>query len=513
VIDILSSHRVPHSFLAQDFQSGPHLFDLNRTGPAISIPDQMRRGYHAVLEGLGRSYIGSDKPLLVIGGGVAGLMAAMTAVEEGVETWVIEKERLLSTQASCSSRYVCPTQYDWPANYWRKGFYPHDGEPMPFSWERGLAADVVKDLVQDEVNKFLNANRGSLTILNSEFLDYRVVSVAGHWWVVPNLSVSSEANDLPDAFAMVLACAGFGKENTIAAPFKKCPPLTGDSVTDATATPQRPYTGFRFWEMDDYEEDVPLLGIRSGNMPKVIISGSGDGALQDFLRIVIRSGSLGEECISAGALYGAIEKSLSGGTRRKFEQELLTVEQKFRASVEIGFSIRDMKTRKQHSCAINADAHAEHLRVIKELIEDARAWGQITQTLNKVLKNLHTELMIRMVYPCSHLTPFYGLNRFLVLLIGKYVEEKYPEVQIFYPHTMVTNVVSTTEVSGEDHRCGRAEDCHDKDHQVFCTAAKCVDVPPACITDEHKFAGGPYNVVIVRHGILPASRKDLLGGR
>lgn len=502
--NILKSHRVGHSSFA-DPQYGPHLFDLNRTGPAISIPDQMRRGYYAVVEALENGYIGSDKPLLVIGGGVAGLMAAMTAVEQRVNTWIIEKERLLYTQAYCSSRYVCPTQYDWPASHWRKGFFPHDREPMPFSWQRGVAAEVVKDLLKEKVNNFRSANRRMFHVLNSEFLDYDVVSVHGQWWVKPKL----KDKELSDAFAMVLACAGFGTENTTAAPLPKLPPI-GYSATNLAATSQPPYTGFRFWETDDYEEDDPLLGIRSGKMPKVIISGSGDGALQDFLRIVVRSGSLGQESISAGSLYETISRSWRRRTRRRLENDLQSVDRKFQAAINQAPSILDSTARKHHNCRAHQEAHKQYRRVINNLINNTRVWKQVTQTLNRVIKDLQTEITIRMIYPCSHLTPFYGLNRFLVMLIREYANKKYPTVRIFHPHTMVTNVSPSG--ASAAHLCGEPEQCHDKDHEIFWTAARCIDIPPAYISREHKFADGPYNVVIVRHGITPASRPDLLGG-
>jgi hypothetical protein len=506
---ILSKHRVLTATVSP-FDDSPYIFDLNQQGPDISIADQMRRGYRAILEAFDLGYIGPDRPLLVVGGGIAGLMAAMTAVKNRVPTWIVEQKQLLSTQASCPSRYICPTQYDWPADHWQRGYYPYDNEPMPFSWGRGLAADVVKDLVEDEINKFLRDNAGLITVIASTFEGYTVVPHhSGRRWAKPLLTSPSVDPNFPSAFAMVVACTGFGIENTTAVRIKKCPTLTDDPGLTAVTHDPAPYTGHKFWELDVYEEDSPPLGLKSGHKPKVFISGSGDGALQDFLRIVSRVGSLGAESLSAGILYSQVVRPLKSSTQRYIESELSKVELEYRAEISSNAQILDPPVRKQHRCVTHAEAQAKHLLVINELSHDSKVWGRITQTLERFVKDLREDISIKVAHPCFHVTPFYGLNRFLTLLIKVYAAAKYPDVELFTQNAIVSNVVSISDLAGLVHKCESAESCHDKDHEIFYSSGTCMDVPPACVVDERKFEGGPYNVVIIRHGIHPKSHNLL----
>ena len=93
-------------------------------------------------------------------------------------------------------------------------------------------------------------------------------------------------------YGLVISARGFGDE--------RCflewpnPPLTRNG---------HPFRGFEFWASDPFER--PNLGVpnRAGDdpRPRVLISGGGDGAMQDFLRIMTRHKSAGGNLAEADA--------------------------------------------------------------------------------------------------------------------------------------------------------------------------------------------------------------------
>jgi hypothetical protein len=454
----------------------------------------MRRGYYAIREAIDAKFIGPDKPLLIIGAGVAGLMAAMTAVEGDVPAYLVEQERILATQATCGSRFVCPTQYDWPADHWNVGSYPFEDVPMPFSWTRGVVAHVVDLILRQKVDNFLR-NR-LLNVFISRFTDYRTFPRPdGRHWIVPILDPPPQDKDFPFFFSMVLSCAGFGDENTTAKRVKICPKADDRAPSSLATDEPTAYMGNKFWHADYYESESPLLGLQSGRTPNVLISGGGDGALQDFLRIVTREPPTRPRAI--GEFYSAVATNLKRATRTKLESDFLALETSHKQQ-------NASANNRQDRCSINAHTYAATQRLIEELREDHDAWPKITKTLDRLVRDLQNDLKIKLAYPCSHTSPYYPLNRFLVLLIVRYAEDKYPGDKLLYPNTMISNT------AGVGHECGVPTRCHDKDHEVLCTAANCLDFDRECITHESRFPDGPYNVLIIRHGVPSKTRPNLL---
>jgi hypothetical protein len=496
---LLETHRIKIS--GYNPQTGPHLFDLNSDyTEGISITDQMRRGHNIVQEALVAGIIGPDKPLLIIGAGVAGMMAAVTAAKAQVTTRVIEKEqRTFSVQFNCPSRWVCPTQYSWPNTGWDKGFYPLDQHTKPFVWHRALA-DVATKILREELQEFLDKNDQLKVILKTEFKGYRLAKDhTGLLRVIPVLDVTPKDPQFPPAFAMALACTGFGEENTV----------VQKTAADA------PYTGHIFWQVDKYEDDNPPLGIDSGT-PNVLISGSGDGALQDFLRIATTIDAakvLGKPTIrragSAAALYSIVFKNLPA-IERRIRNRVKIIEQRYRTESSSASSRHsDMEIRTLIGCCVNGEAQLEHLTLIKELCKNARVWRQVVYALDQVVRDLRHEITIKVLYPCFHISPFYGLNRFMTLLLVTYAYQRYPDVQLLYPGTVVKEIVGSGTHAPPD-RCEDAYYCHGKAHRVFCASADCFAVRSGSTSRERELGSGPYNAVIVRHGILRDRRNKVL---
>jgi hypothetical protein len=122
----------------------PFFFDIEGTLSPISIRDQMIRGRmivdRAVEEGLLNR---GARSLLVIGAGAAGATAAIRAAQHGVHTMLIDiAPAPFLRQAGCRSRWVDPTQYDWPVDHWAASRYPWKPPRMPLPWRANYANDL-----------------------------------------------------------------------------------------------------------------------------------------------------------------------------------------------------------------------------------------------------------------------------------------------------------------------------------------------------------------------------------
>jgi hypothetical protein len=509
-VSILEKHRVELKPEIKDELTrtaprgeGPHLFDLNVDWP-ISISDQMERGYEAVNEAFSRGIIGRNKPLLVIGAGVAGMTAAMTAVKRGVETVVLEKKWVLSVQGNCPTRFVCPTQYSWPDDGWERGVFPLNDQAMPFRWKRGFAGAFADAMVRDEIMAFIRLHRPRIKVIAAEYVGYKIDSATRR--IIPELNVSGGRYPALPAFAMALSCAGFGVEKTEVPEFKDCHPSCpcggwrGEHQGGAGNGVQR-YTGPKFWEEDKYGQDEPQLGLRTNSVPKVLISGSGDGALQDFLRIVTRY-------TTAGEFYAALREHLPGPVEARIRDVVTAAESRYKQ-----LWTREEYEKQSHKslyrCCVHSEAHLEHLRLIKELCRERRIWRGVTRALDRGVKDLRGEVRVKLIYPCVHFTAYYGLNRFLTLLTIAYAYQRYPDLQILHPDAMVVDVKPVREPSGELHRCMTAEGCHGSNHEVRYTFANCLTVGRVPVYEEQKVRvpGGPFNVLSVRHGIYKCKER------
>src|SRR5262249_59231499 len=104
---------------------------------------------------------------------------------------------------------------------------------------------------------------------------------------------------------------------------------------------------------------------------------------------------------------------------------------------------------------------------------------------------------LELVFACSHFSQCYGLNRFLVLLLGRYLELYHPSKK--NPLRPGLQVQRVTGIS--PHFCtNRPAVCHGESHEVvFVKILDCRQSTTAGPTEE------PYHVVILRHGVAPPS--------
>src|ERR1019366_6151378 len=97
----------------------PDFFNLGGRLAPVSIRDQMVRAQAFVDDAVAAGLIGTKpwRPLLIVGAGAAGATAAIwAAVHHHVPTMLIDRDSdAFNRQANCTTRWIDPTQYDWPA--------------------------------------------------------------------------------------------------------------------------------------------------------------------------------------------------------------------------------------------------------------------------------------------------------------------------------------------------------------------------------------------------------------
>lgn len=125
---------------------GLRILEIGPRLSPLSIRDQMFRAAVAVDRAVEHSLIGKDRPLLIVGGGAAGAAGAARALRYDVPTVLVEAHPyLFYRQDRCATRWVSPTQYDWPAPHADKDSYPWEKVSRPnveLPWSSGSGEDL-----------------------------------------------------------------------------------------------------------------------------------------------------------------------------------------------------------------------------------------------------------------------------------------------------------------------------------------------------------------------------------
>jgi hypothetical protein len=442
----LLTHRVRDGL----YDIGPHL-------SPISIRDQMIRGYTLVTRAIRENIIGPKKPLLIVGAGAAGATAAMIAAARGVETTLLERSsNAFRLQAGNQSRILNPTIYDWPAEHFAVSKFPWTGPRFPLSWEADTSLQIAvgwEAKFNDEVE-----DNELLTFVPNMLVDRPAKLFRKRRTGLIKVYFKSEAGTDrkgPFFFAMVISCIGAGPEVV----------TIGD------------YRGKRFWDSDAFANDN--LGLPAYITPRVIISGGGDGALQDFLRIVTTKKSAKE-------IFESLPQTIQSEAFNINSEE----NQYQRAFSWSGNSDGKYKS---DDCGIQSRLHARYAELIDRLIQNESA------EVNDLFRRLPHKLDISLAFKCSHFSHCYPLNHFLALFLASYMEKFLGSKKVLFPDTGVVSIVPTD----DSHRCNNEKpaDCEEKDHNIYFVAAKCDASNDTASASPNLLDGSPYNVVIVRYGI------------
>lgn len=317
---------------------------------------------------------------------------------------------------------------------------------MPLTWRQ---PDYAYDLAQDWEAQF-KRKRPRLAHLLTVQMPTTVTNVtpaAGPGGLV-GVDWTESGGSGHTEFGMVVLAIGFGEE--------KC-----------YLDPAHPYRGFEFWANDPFAS----LNLGCPEPPDVMISGSGDGGLQDFLRITTH-------CRSAWEIWDSLATSAD-----QILTDVRDAEDQFQRAFVLGPGVRsscDCPVLKRLHACYEALAAAVHLR------------PRVRVALNQIVRSDFGT--VKLLHGCSHFGQSYGLNHFLVLLLVRHLEMVLPRLKpILLPN------LTLADVQCQGHAAGDASVCNGQPHEIFTQPQPtCVRPPPAPGNSL-----GHFQVVILRHGIDP----------
>ena len=253
---------------------------------------------------------------------------------------------------------------------------------------------------------------------------------------------------LPQRFGMVVWTAGFGQETYMIRPT---------------------FSGFPFWAHDSYAK--PAYELLPGVTPRVVISGAGDGGLQDFLWIMTRYKSVGDVLWALQLPSSAVLQLKSAETRTQ------------RAYHWGGHGDYDHK--------VLSALHDENRRLAQDLASQQPWRDRLQQVLRENMPPA-----IHLVHSCTHFPHVYALNRFLVLLIATYLKRD---------DLLISGKRTLDVLPAGAHRCRVSQDdrgymlCHGQDHEVHLGDAPMCTSPRAQVIKSTQSIAA--NMILIRHGI------------
>lgn len=432
----------------------PLCFEIGGILSPVSIRDQMIRGRWIVDRAMEAGLIASGEKLLVVGAGAAGVTAAIEAASRGISVTLIDTAPApFLRQAGCSSRWVDPTQYDWPVDHWANSVFPWTWPGMPLPWTAGRA-NMLATAWRLALAAAISSYGPLLNVLFTTGLaafpsvTYRIAT--------PELQATFTSGGT-DYFKIAVSTVGFGTERTSLGTF----------------------SSYRFWDTDPLEQND--YGLPSVSSPNILISGGGDGALQDFIRVSTTASS-------ARQIYDMLP--LLPNLRAALESAIQSAEDQAQRAYLWGTPGSATAPARDHM--IHERLHQAFVDQVDTLANYPRLWPMIVAALNKVVRPSGSA-RICLVYPCGHFDRCYALNRFLVLLLERYYRLERAET-VLYPNVKVEGLSGTTHVCANNPAF-----CHGQIHTIsFATSACRGFAPPAAV-----FPTPQREIVLLRHGIVP----------
>lgn len=443
----------------------PWCYELSglRTG---SVRDQILRA-QLLVERLLKLKDLPPHPLLVLGGGAAGVTAALTAISLGRDVVIVEKGvNPFTTQLGVSTRKLNPTEFDWPQPHWRAGTMAWGGSKyaLPYStdWANRLANDwlfVWRSVVGPSARP-LPAGVGKIefhrnTDANRIILDRsKSAGVLVKAW--PGVQPSSTT------FCAAISCIGFSGEKT--------------SVSSTSGSEM---VGRPFWKPDQLHRST--LGVHSmpGTRIKVLISGGGDGAQQDFLRAL--TGTFGTDLFDRLKL---------GGLKLDLVDAVLAEDAARRAHAWSTPGVRPSQAYLRWN--------AEYERLADQV---EAAWKGDAVELNRVRSLLRPHVDATWLMSGASPDYSYGLNRLLAILVARLHSgisgrPRQTGPQAGYAPTGTECVLYGFKLDKvmavTPHPCD--DSCYDQDHVAVVRAND-----PTVAGGTHRL--GVYNLLVLRHGV------------
>lgn len=413
-----------------------------------SIRDQMVRAHVLVERLFQKRQIGAGVDLLVVGGGAGGVTAAMTAGELGVKVMLCEAKTHFFGRQAQSSRYVDPTEYDWPQPHWKVGTFPWTLPHMPLPFP-AATAEVLAQHWHGTFARWLKTPNGrNVTVYRGAPI--HAADVTDHGTHLELLS--GHVPDGPHRFGAAASFAGFLREK-VAAP--------------ETGKPQ--YQGFPYWSRDPY--DLPDLDLPGRDKVSVLISGGGDGALQDFIRVLTgRSAKACHAELTAAGLFEPIDLVLAEDLAKRSHAW------RSRAAPHLALQLWH-KTYDKH-----AQANWDHWR---------SSSPNVVETLAKRL--LRRNVAATLLLACSHADFTFGLNRWVALHLARVSAHSRG---ISLADVVRHNSALSRVEAADAHTCKSASACHGRKHLAYAVQSTCQ------LRSHDEFKVGEFDCIIVRHGVV-----------
>lgn len=371
--------------------------------------------------------------LLVIGGGISGAAAALEAAEKGMVVTLIESERnLLSVQRKCATRWMHPYEYDWPLAHYSHRKFPSLAKdkkicPRLMHWQAGVASRIATNMG----DRILARAPSSLNFQ----LSFTRIPVS--------LKTLREDFDPGGDFEFILICTG-AREAIDPAKFAR-------------------FASFRYWENDPLEE--LHRSRRKRNIRRILLSGGGDGVLQDFLRIVHHTSE--RHLFSAGEL---LSKKLLPALKRS--PEFLAWVRKKQGNCRSFRPDPGTMWRELHEVLDAIERNADCWDAVCPVV-----WESVESTLTTGARD------IQVAFPRKHFSEAFTLNAFLVLLTARATKRG----EWLRPNCSLEKIISAT----TSHRCvGRPKNCCGQLHQVTFQAKEGKSIPAE-----------EFDLIILRHGV------------
>lgn len=450
----------PHLAL---YEVAQHCFYIGGALAPASIRDQLTRAMLCTDELWVHGLIDTEsRPLVVIGGGAAGVAAAIRSAQRGVHVTLVEQsDSYFVRQRNGPTRWLSPTLYDWPQQHWNDTSWITDLDLLPLPYIEGRA-DAIFEAWQVKLDRLP-------VPVYARIIEYQSCLARRLWIQNDRVYLAlARGEGTIGPFGAALLALGPGEERTTL------------EFTKKGRVPRSPTPGFRgfgFWEKMDL----------SPNGNAVVISGGGDGGIQDLLLHATSTPNPRELFLllryeSARSLETQEERDALNTAWRDIEAKLLVAE------------INAGRLRKQ---SLNEEDDKKVLHDLDDNYAEALDSFLTEPATRVVLAEFRRVLVpgvsITLIHPNSYFSWCYPLNRFLAHLLRYLVKthgEDVPTVH-FTPEVRVERVSSAKDVENKLHACNYSPSACDKfPHDVYLKNAPSDQKPLRA------------NRVILRHGSI-----------
>lgn len=414
-----------------------HIFDIATGLRPTSVRDQVTRARLLMRRAYECGLVGAGKRVLISGAGIAGATCAVEAATRyDAEVLLLEQEhRPFLLQHRCLTRSVDPNLYDWPAARWEASTYP--SEPDDLVTFRIHESERPRNVAQRWGNELAAAAASNPKLHVKYNAEIRSVSVQVN--AAKRHEVEYEhVGQHREEFDVVIFAEGPGEER--------------DSISSHDGSTA--FWGYRFWDTDPFMREALAA-------KRILIAGSGDGALQDFRRLLLRPRVSLRQVLTECAIPEKHRSMIEGARHHNLATFIWC------ASPE-------------HEHENDAFMHRKHLTVVDELFAVRSTRRPILKAVRRALRS--TLPAVTIAHACGHFTHGYPLNRFVTILLLRAVRELgYAGIEA-QPHSFVTaidcrhNVKACPKGRERDRRLRKH--CYASAHRVYFGDGRCFDRPP-----------------------------------